>query len=231
MKKSIFNFKMLKQVFSIIFVPFVPNILGDRKLSKINLLPLRVLVAVNCHFMMKVCFIKALPDRLQEKKKWKKKYSFAQHCTLNNDSSATLKAFFSQSQIPYKSILHCPWRSSLVEHLDFVLVFKKKTTSGRAVLSWLALLSTICTSREGFFLSCFLFFLFVLQSKFWSFSLFSTAPSAWGVSLNTTFDWINILFFFPLVCSLLLLLTHPQLLLVVDVYLLKAQKTAFLHLD
>lgn len=123
-----------------------------------------------------------------------KKNYFAQHCTLYNDSSTTLKAFFLQSQIPYKSIPHCPWRSSLVQHLDFVLVFKKKTTSGRAVLSWLALLSTICTSREGFFLSCFLCFLFVLQSKFWGFSLFSTAPNAWGVSLNTTFDWINFFF-------------------------------------
>lgn len=34
MKKEIFNFKMLKQVVSIILVPFVPNFLGDRKLAK-----------------------------------------------------------------------------------------------------------------------------------------------------------------------------------------------------
>lgn len=158
MKKSIFNFKMLKQVFSIIFVPFVPNILGDRKLSKINLLPLRVLVAVNCHFMMKVCFIKALPDRLQEKKKWKKKYSFAQHCTLNNDSSATLKAFFSQSQIPYKSILHCPWRSSLVEHLDFVLVFKRKPLLAELFFLGWPFCQPYAHPEKAFFCHAFFFF-------------------------------------------------------------------------
>lgn len=64
MKKGIFNFKMLKDVISIIFVLFGPNFLGDRKLAKIKLLLLRVLVTVNFHFMMRIYFIKNPPRQV-----------------------------------------------------------------------------------------------------------------------------------------------------------------------
>lgn len=147
---------MLKQVVSIILVPFVPNFLGDRKLAKNQYFTAQIFGCSELSFYDEVIFHKNPPRQVIGEEEMEKKGHFSKHCTLSNDSSATLNAFFLQSQIPYKSILHGPWRCSLVQHPDFVLAFKEKTISGRAaelaVLSQLALLSTICTSREGFFL-------------------------------------------------------------------------------
>jgi len=84
---------------------------------------------MNYHLMMKIYFIQAFPDKFQEQKKLKRN-AFAQHYSLNNDSLTSLNAFVLQSKIFYKTISCCPGRCSLVQHLDFVLVFKETTISG-----------------------------------------------------------------------------------------------------
>lgn len=87
-----------------------------------------------------------------------KKNPFAQYSMLSNDSSATLNAFFLQSQMPYKSILHCPWRCSLVQVLDFVLVFKEKKTflAELFFLSW-PFSQPYAHSEKAFFCHAFFF--------------------------------------------------------------------------
>lgn len=217
---------MWKQVVSIILVPFVPNFLGNRKLVKISLLLLRVLVAVNCHFMMKVYFIKTLPARFQEKKK-RKKYPFAQHCRLNNDPSTFW--MFSFYEAKYSTNQYCLVHEGVLWFTTLILYCFLKRQLFLAELffpSW----QPYAHTEKAFF--CNTFFSIGNQNskevdtdvlprpvsaghweviwavptgrwyqqssrraELWgSFALFSpaTAPSAWGVLLNTSFDWINI---------------------------------------